>query len=132
MPTEGIISVMPDDVLYRGRVRARVSRENGAFFTLKNGFSGIYAEVRPAEVKVSARHVPASLARLLGISYVISPEGAKVTEAEVGWMGTRLDSGPSLIVEAADHRGPFQLALRPLDGDLEALRRALPEAGAVI
>jgi hypothetical protein len=98
--------------------------------TLKNGFSGIFAVIRPGEIEISARYVPAVLARLLGVHYVFAADALTVNEADVGWLGTRLDAGPCLILEGSRGKHQVELALRPLDGDLETFRRALREAGA--
>lgn len=117
---------MATDALYCRRVRARVRvHRAGPFFTLKNAFSGIFVVIRPGEIEVSARHVPASLGRILGVHYTFAADGLTVTEAEVGWMGTRLESGLCLILEGSHGKRHVELAVRPLDGDLEILRRAL-------
>lgn len=117
------------DVLYCRRVRARVRREGTPFVTVKNGFSGILTVIRPGEIEVSARHVPAFLARILGVHYIFAADALTVTEAEVGSLGTRLDSEPCLILEGSHGKHHVELAVRPIDGDLEAFRRALREAG---
>lgn len=97
---------------------------------MKNGFGGIFFAVEDHLIVLYAPGLPLRLARRLGIDLELRAEQVSLTNARVGWLGSRLFAQECVVLTWERSAGVVQLAINPADRDLKRLQSALLHAGA--
>ncbi len=121
-------------VRYHGLILARLRKQPGSpvFTPLKNGFGGISLTVNGHSIEIRASGPGGKLARLLGVDYTFAAPDVSMSTTRLGWLGTLVFARDWVVLTSLWTKPVVQIAISPCDGDLNALKQALIDAGVPI
>jgi hypothetical protein len=126
--------VMPDDPsgepTYQAPVHVRMRESPIATFEdLKNLMQPLSLTIVDGVIKVRTTELPRRLAATFGIDYTLAAGESSMCLARIGSHGTKLRERESVVLFATNRGKHVELAITPIDGDVERLQNALMEAG---